>query len=209
MILALSGIPFWRHTGYRMAMSSESQILPTNAEELREFATLLLSELKHRDLKITKLEHQLAGLRQHRFGPSSEALDQLRLSLEDAEIAAAVENGDQADNIDTAQASAKDKPKRKPLPDHLPRNEEVLSPGDVCGGCGGKLKTLGEDITEELEYVPGRFVVNRFVRPRMACSCCEKIIQAPLPSRPIERGRPGPGLLAHVLVNKYADHRVS
>jgi transposase len=107
---------------------------------------------------------------------------------------------------DTAQATPKNKPKRKPLPDHLPRNEEVLSPGDACGECGGKLKTLGEDVTEELEYVPGRFVVNKIIRPRMACSCCEKISQAPLPSRPIERGRPGAGLLAHVLVNKYADH---
>ena len=54
--------------------------------------------------------------------------------------------------------------------------------------------------------MPGRFVVNRIVRPRMACSGCDCFTQAPLPSRPIERGRPGPGLLAHVLVNKYADH---
>ena len=61
-------------------------------------------------------------------------------------------------------------------------------------------------MTEELEYLPGRFVVNRIVRPRMACACCERISQAALPSRPIERGRPGPGLLAHVLVSKYADH---
>ena len=68
------------------------------------------------------------------------------------------------------------------------------------------IEVLGEDVTEELEYVPGRFVVNRIVRPRMACACCEKIQQTPLPSRPIERGRPGPGLLAHVLVSKYADH---
>ncbi len=60
-------------------------------------------------------------------------------------------------------------------------------------------------MTEELEYVPGRFVVNRIVRPRLACACCERFVQAPLPSRPIERGRPGPGLLAHVLVCKYAD----
>ena len=72
--------------------------------------------------------------------------------------------------------------------------------------CGGKLKTLGEDITEELEYMPGRFIVNRIVRPRKACGGCEAIVQSPLPSRPIERGRPGPGLLAHVLVSKYADH---
>ena len=61
-------------------------------------------------------------------------------------------------------------------------------------------------MTEELEYIPGRFVVNRIVRPRMACKCCDRIVQAALPSRPIERGRPGVGLLAHGLVNKYADH---
>lgn len=64
----------------------------------------------------------------------------------------------------------------------------------------------GEDVPEALEYVPGRFIVNRIVRPRMASSCCERFCQARLPSRPIERGRPGPGLLAHVLVSKYADH---
>ena len=54
--------------------------------------------------------------------------------------------------------------------------------------------------------MPGRFVVNRITRPRLACSGCERFVQAPLPSRPIERGRPGPGLLAHVLVSKYGDH---
>ena len=59
---------------------------------------------------------------------------------------------------------------------------------------------------EELEYVPGRFIVNRIVRPSLTCACCERFVQAPLPSRPIERGRPGPSLLAHVLVSKYADH---
>lgn len=97
-------------------------------------------------------------------------------------------------------------PKRKPLPDHLPRNVIVLKAGDACASCGGMLKLLGEDVTEELEYVPGRIVVNRNMRPRMACSCCERITQAALPSCAIQRGRPGPGLLAHVLVNKYADH---
>ena len=70
----------------------------------------------------------------------------------------------------------------------------------ACAACGGKLRRLGEGVTEELEYVPGRFIVNRIVRPRMACSGCDCFTQAPLPSRPIERGRPGPGLLAHVLV---------
>lgn len=84
-------------------------------------------------------------------------------------------------------------------------NEQVLRPGE-SHKCGGELRAIGEDVTEELEYVPGRFIVNRSVRPRMACKCCDKIVQAALPSRPIERGRPGAGLLTHVLVSKYADH---
>ena len=106
----------------------------------------------------------------------------------------------------SSRPATKKQPKRRPLPDHLPREETVLAPGERCGACGGRLKRLGEDVTEELEYIPGRFVVKRIVRPRLACGGCEKVRQAPLPPRPIERGRPGPGLLAHVLVSKYCDH---
>ena len=91
---------------------------------------------------------------------------------------------------------------RKPLPDHPDREDEVLSAGDACAGCGGPLRQGGEDVTEELEYIPGRFVVRRFIRPRMACTCCEAFTQAPLPSRLIARGRPGPGLVSHMLVGK-------
>lgn len=177
-------------------MTDAVDSLPDDVAELRAM-------VRYRDLLIEKLKHQLAGLRRHRFGSSSEALDQLELTLEEVEIAAVAEPvGPSSGDL----ALAKEQPKRRPLPDHLPRNEQVLSPGEACGRCGGRLKKLGEDVTEELEYVPGRFVVNRIVRPRMACACCEAIHQAPLPSRPIERGRPGPGLLAHVLVSKYADH---
>ena len=71
---------------------------------------------------------------------------------------------------------------------------------------GGKLHVIGEDASEVLDYVPARFKVIRHVRPRFACRACESITQVPMPSLPIERGRPGPGLLAHVLVAKYADH---
>ena len=171
-----------------------------------EKLSIFEAEIKERDYRIEKLEHQLAGLRRHRFGARSEALYQLELALEEEEIARAVEAPVAEDVSDASSDTPKGKPKRKPLPDHLPRNDEILSPGSHCSACGGVLKTLGEDITEELEYIPGRFVVNRIIRPRMACRCCEAICQSPLPSRPIEKGRPGPGLLAHVLVNKYADH---
>ena len=183
-------------------MLNNLESLPDDPLELKGLVALLASELKNRDLKIADLKHQLAGHNRHRFGSTSENLDQLQLSLENEEIAAS------AEQIDTPEPEVgpKDKPKRKPLPVQLERKEQVLSPGEDCSKCGGNLKKLGEDVTEELEYVPGRFIVNKIIRPRMACSCCEAILQAPPPSRPIERGRPGPGLLAHVLVSKYGDH---
>ena len=188
-------------------MLNNAQKLPNEIAELQAMVTTRDADIKLRDLMIEKLKHQLTGLRHHRFGSSSEALDQLQLSLEDEEVAqAATEASQEPDGNAACDAKPKDQPKRKPLPKHLPRHEQVLSPGDACGHCGGKLKTLGQDVTEELEYVPGRFIVNTIARPRMACACCETFHQAALPSRPIERGRPGPGLLAHVLVSKYADH---
>lgn len=81
----------------------------------------------------------------------------------------------------------------------------MLTAGDACSDCGGTLRELGRATTEELEYVPGRFVVNQITCPRMACKGCEAISQAPMPSHPIEKGILGPGFLAHVLVSKYAD----
>ena len=185
-------------------MLDDAQDLPNDPDALKGLVASLASELKSRDILIEKLKHQLAGLRRDRFGSRSESLDQLELTLEEEEIAEAAEAAARPDAATPTEG--KRKPKRRPLPDHLPRNENVLSAGEACASCGGTLKRLGEDVTEELEYVPGRFVVNRIVRPRMACAGCERFHQAPLPSRPIERGRPGPGLLAHVLVNKYADH---
>jgi transposase len=91
----------------------------------------------------------------------------------------------------------------------LPREEHILHPatGCNCPACGGKLKRLGEDVSETLEYVPASFKVVRTVRPKLACGRCEAIVQAPAPSRPIARGLAGPGLLAQVMVAKYCDHQ--
>ena len=188
--------------------------LPDDPTDLKALVTELSSrvavqarESKSRDILIEKLRHQLAGLQRHRFGSSSEKLDQLTLALEDEEVAQAAEQPAVDDKPDPSTVTQdRHRTGRKPLPDHLVRHDTVLSPGETCGACGGRLKLLGEDVTEELEYVPGRFVVNRVVRPHLACTGCEAIHQEQLPSRPIEKGRPGPGLLAHVLVSKYADH---
>ena len=184
-------------------MLDEIGPVPEDPEELRAFTARLLAEVKAQAILIEKLRHQLAGHRAHRFGASSETAEQLQLALETSEIAAAAMTA----RLRLPDVEEKGRPKRRPIPDHVPRMEVELSPAaDACADCGGKLRRIGEDVTEELEYVPGRFIVNRIVRPRLACTCCERFVQAPLPSRPIERGRPGPGLLAHVLVSKYADH---
>lgn len=189
-------------------MRATFKSLPEDPTELRAVSELMAAEIKSQAYQIEKLKKELAAHRKARFGSKSETMDQLAFDLqEDTEIAAASAAQKTVPETDTDQeAPAKRTHNRAPLPDHLERQEEILSPGDACGDCGGALKTLGEDVTEELEYVPGHFVVKRIVRPRMTCTCCDAFAQAELPSRPITRGCPGPGLLAHVLVGKYCDH---
>jgi transposase len=88
----------------------------------------------------------------------------------------------------------------------LSEPRKVLPKQEACPDCGGKLKHLGEDVSEILEYVPASLKVIQYVRPKLACACCDRIVQAEAPSRPIERSIAGPGLLAHVLASKYCDH---
>jgi transposase len=185
-------------------MSAPLEKLPDDTATLKEMVAIYEAEIHSRDLLIEKLKHQLSGMKRNRFGSSSESLDQLEMALEAEEIAAA-STPSMASNDDRPQT--KNQPKRKALPAHLPREDLVISPEDEsCNQCGGELKALGEDVTQELEYVPGRFKVKRIIRPKVSCTCCETIHQAALPSRPIEKGMAGPGLLAHILVSKYADH---
>ena len=118
-------------------MLEASQNLPEKAADLR---VLLASreveiigfkaELRSRDFLIEKLKHQLAGLRRHQFGSRSESLDQLELTLEEEEIARAAEAPAPQPSSDDAEE--KRQPKRRPLPDHLPRDETVLEVGDAC-----------------------------------------------------------------------------
>ena len=187
-------------------MLDEAAPLPDDPRDLKALARLLIAEVKAQAVLIEKLRHQLAGHRAHRYGPSGESAEQLQLALETSEVAAAAIMG-RLKLPEEDPDEEPSRPRRRPLPDHISRMHAEILPGeDACARCGGGLRRLGEDVTEELEYVPGRFIVNRIVRPRLACSGCERFVQAPLPSRPIERGRPGPGLLAHVLVAKYGDH---
>ena len=172
------------------------------------------AELYAKTLQIEHLRAQLAVLRRHRFGRSSEKLDreieQLELTLGELEegVAESKSRAARAEKASApaARASEDHKHGRKPMPAHLPRERTVHEPAPTCTACGGTvLRKLGEDVTELLEYIPSSFKVVQIVRPKWSCRACETIAQAPLPSFPIERGRPGPGLLAQVVVSKYAD----
>ena len=207
-------------------MAIASLPLPENADELRAFAIALQTrnqvledELYAKTLHIEKLKIQLAVLRRARFGRSSEKLDrqieQLELALGELEESKAESAARQMDAGADTQGSSplatprlqKNVPVRKPLPEHLPRERIDHPAASVCPACGGsRLTCIGTDERELLEYVPSHFKVVVHARPKMSCRDCETITQPPLPSLPIERGMPGPGLLAHVLVAKYCDH---
>src|SRR5664279_5340766 len=162
-------------------------------------------------LEIEKLKLQIARLRRQQFGRSSEKIErtigQLELKLEELETASALAAGAiEPAAGDEKKASGRTGGGRRPLPEHLPRTDVVHEPACACPACGGEMRKVGEDVSEILDYIPGRFEVIRHIRPAFSCRRCESMAQAPMPSLPIERGRPGPGLLAHVLVGKYCDH---
>ncbi len=165
--------------------------------------------LRDQALEAEHLRAQLARLRRMQFGQSSERLReqiaQLELALE--ELEAEPIEVEAAETGMPGEPPTAPRPGRKPLAEHLPRREVEHRPAEcACVRCGGTLRQVGTDVTEVLEYVPGRFEVVRHVRPAYSCRTCEAMCQALMPSLPIVRGRPGPGLLAHVLVSKYADH---
>jgi transposase len=196
-------------------MSQAVADLPEDVESLRAIIAAQAAELNEaarrlhtRDTLIEKFKAQLAALRRARFGASSEkverGIEQLELALEDIEAAA----GETAPALPAKAEDAKSKPARQPLPDHLPRHEEVHEVQDfACPTCGGRaFLKAGSVVSEVLDYVPASFRVVRHIQRRIICKGCDTEIKAAMPSPPIERGKPGAGLLAHVLIAKYCDH---
>jgi hypothetical protein len=132
--------------GYDRTMLDVAKSLPEDPEDLRAFTALLLAEVKSQALLIAKLRHQLAGHRNHRFGASSETIEQLQLALEASEIAIAKITA-KLQLPDEEHDDEKNKPKRRPIPDHIPRQQIELTTGDDdCAQCGGALRRLGEDV---------------------------------------------------------------
>jgi transposase len=196
-----------------LILSLQEQVF-SHRKQLRTQQEEILSQreqLASRDAEIEHLKLWIAKLRRLQFGRSSEKLDrqieQLELRLEELQTTQAEKP---AANLAARPALPNQPvpaPVRRSLPEHLPREtRKYLPPQKACPDCGGALQPLGEDVSEILEYVQVRFKVIQQVRPKLACAGCDRIVQAAAPSRPIERGMAGPGLLAHVLVSKYSDH---
>jgi transposase len=167
-------------------------------------------EIEHLKLVIEKYRRMIFGRKSEKL---TSQLEQLEFRLEELETAQAAEEAVQAEKEASQQGSTQTvtklrrRPVRKPLPEDLPREVIThLPPHNCCPDCGGALRQFGEDVSEQLERIPATFKVIRHVRPKFACAGCERVVEAPAPARPIERGLPGPDLLAHVLVSKYGNH---
>ena len=209
-----------------MPAADKPKPLPDDVESLRAMVAAMQQQLVEKDTALSAetakrialadhielLKQQLAELRRARFGRRSEKLDenihQLELTIEDLETS----DGEFGSNDEVPEGTSEKPAKvrrtysRKPLPEHLPRDVVEHGKQKACQECGGELSKLGEDVSEVLEYKPASFRVIRHVRPKYSCRCCERVTQADAPSRPIARGRAGPGLLAHIAVAKFTDH---
>lgn len=188
-----------------------------DAQQLREFAAGLIEhiarqdhELRHKDLKIEQLTHEMALLKRWKFAARSEAWHGAQGSLLEETIEADLEAiAVELAALGSAEHSkvAKDTPKRGLLPAHLPRVEVRHEPEQTTCTCGSELKRIGEDVSEKLDYTPGVFHVERHIRGKWVCARCQVLTQAPVPAQVIDKGVPTAGLLAQVLVAKYADHQ--
>jgi transposase len=186
-------------------------LIQTQHQELISKDEQLLS----REREIEHLKLLLSKLHRMQFGRKSEKLarqiEQLELRLEELQSNVGekeLQSPEPASVPASWGATAAATATRRAWPDHLPRQTRRHDPKEaVCPQCQGELRKLGEDVSEMLEYVPACFVVIRHVRTKLSCTKCDCIVQAEAPSRPIERGAAGPGLLSHVLVSKYCDHQ--
>src|ERR1700712_1350106 len=185
-------------------------------DQLRALAAQLLSKVdtmgrkSHRDdTIIEQLTHEIALLKRHRFAKRSEQIspeqgslldDLLNIDLEaiDAELKAL--------QPPAALEKLKQRPKRAALPPQFPRTVIHHEPENTECACGCQLQRIGEDVSEKLDYTPGVFTVEQHVRGKWACRQGETLIQAPVSAHVIDKGIPTAGLLAHVMVAKFADH---
>jgi transposase len=185
---------------------SEKGVFLTHEEYNKLVSLLQLS--REQDIEIAYLKQELTQLKRMIFGSKSERFvpsDPGQLSLDlnvKQESAPELETESITYTRKKPKESEKNGHVRLPLPGHLHREEIVIEPEEDVTGA----KKIGEVVTEILEYTPGKFYVEKYVRPKYVLPEDKGIVIGALPSFPIPRGNAGPGLLAHLMISKYVDH---
>ncbi|MBI2002931.1 MAG: IS66 family transposase [candidate division NC10 bacterium] len=190
-------------------MEIDRKNLPKDPETLRQMVASLLEELDAKERRLQRVQHLLEKLLRWRYGPRRERVPENQLFL----FAVGMVGTDQ-DLPPAPKEAAASKPKgpghgRQRLPGTLERRRVVYDLGEEerrCPECHGELKPIGEEVSERLEYVPASLYVIEEACQKYACRQGCTVVTAPKPMRPIEKGLPGPGLLAQVAVSKYGDH---
>ena len=197
-------------------MSIAAIELPDDPEALRELALRQQQQLDEKESLVDAQADELRILREyirllkhHRFGRSSEQSSDAQIRLFNEAESTAEDAGEEEDVSIVVEAHTRKKRGRKPLPDWIPRLEivhDLPEEEQVCREDGTALERIGEEVSEQLEFIPAKLCVLRHVRPKYACPTCRTGIHtAPMPPQPIPKSLASPTLLAHVAVAKYAD----
>lgn len=193
-------------------MNGAEVALPSDVALCHELIRQQAAALEQAQRRIEQLEHSIDLLLRQRFGPRSERIDpnQLRLFTEEGDDSAASQEADVLPESPAKPKRTRKRRGRRTLPEHSPRVPVVIELSEherACPGCGGLRAHFDDEISEQLDYVPASLFVRQFIRRKYACrSCQEHVAIPPKTPQPIEKGLPGPDLLAHVITNKYAFH---
>ena len=207
--MTLPELPNDLDTLKRLVLDTHQQVVDRDeviTDHLRKIAERD-ERLAEQEDEIKALQSQLAYLKHKLFGPRSEKIDPQQLLLF-KELQARIDALQEKVEHEELTYQRRKGHGRRPLPDDLPAEDVVYPPESTdCPCCGKPMQQIGSEVTEELDYHPGSLFKRRHIRPKYACrECQEGVYIAPMPPRPIDKGIAGPGLLAHLLTSKYADH---
>ena len=179
-------------------------------------AAVHIREIKFKDAKLERITFELARLKAWKFGAKTERMNAEQRQMfeetaaeDEASLEAQLRALQGASEPSPPAVQAKRKPRRQPLPEHLRRVEHRHEPENtICPtpACGQAMVRIGEDVSERLDIVPAEFFVQRHIRGKWACKCCQVLVQEPAEPQIIDKGMPTSGLLAHTLVSRFVDH---
>jgi transposase len=197
-------------------MLARMTLMTTQLEARDKQAAAHIREIKFKDAKLERITFELARLKAWKFGAKTERMNAEQRQMfeetaaeDEASLEAQLLALQGASEPSPPAAQVKRKPCRQPLPEHLRRVEHRHEPENTTcptPACGQAMVRIGEDVSERLDIVPAEFFVQRHVRGKWACKCCQVLVQEPVEPQIIDKGMPTSGLLAHTLVSRFVDH---